>query len=141
MGLEWTWPASDPRHLGRFTTGTYGSYRPTQNLIRLSRALQTTSLEARSTILLHELTHLNDDLNKRFGNLADVQGDACYEAEARAFSNEANFWHMLFGDSGKHPADALESQENRKMWAFIGNMPFADLVVRTTTSYVNQCGL
>jgi hypothetical protein len=100
-------------------------------------ALQTTSLEARATFLAHELTHLNDDLN---GLLGEMTGDNCYQAEARAFVNEGNLWAMLFGRQGKQDADAFEAQENTKMWAFVGNPHFADLVVRTTASYVRQCG-
>ena len=65
---------------------------------------------------------------------------ACYSAETRAFVNEANLWSMLFGPSGKPGADPIEAQENTKAWAFAGNSHFADLVVRTTSSYVRQCG-
>ena len=53
--------------------------------------------------------------------------------------NEGNLWAMLFGRQGKADADAIEAQENTKMWAFVGNSHFADLVVRTTGSYVRQC--
>ncbi|HEY3063937.1 MAG TPA: hypothetical protein VGL99_33620 [Chloroflexota bacterium] len=117
--------------------GVYGQYSSSNNQIKLSTVLQSTSLEARTTFLAHELTHLNDDLN---GVLGDMTGSACYDAETRAFVNEANLWSMLFGSKGKAGADAIEAQENTKMWAFVGNTHFADLVVRTTASYVKQCG-
>jgi hypothetical protein len=121
--------------------GLLGSYMPADNVIKLSTALLSSSVEARTAILAHEVTHLNDDLDHRFGNLNDVTGDACYQAETRAFVNEANFWQMLWGPEGKQPTDdPIEAQENRKMWAFVGNAPFADLVVRTTPSYVAECG-
>jgi hypothetical protein len=124
------WDDSLPR-------GIYGQYIPDSNLIRLSAVLQTTSLEARTTFLAHELTHLNDNLN---GMLGDMTGDSCYEAETRAFMNEANLWSMLFGSHGKLDGDEIENQENTKMFAFAGNHRFTDLVVRTTGSYVRQCG-
>jgi len=116
--------------------GVYGAYTPKENTIKLSTVLETTSLEARATLLAHELTHLNDDLN---GLLGDIIGDNCYNAETRAFVNEANLWSMLFGRQGKQNADPIEAQENTKMWAFVGNQHFADLVVRTTGAYVTQC--
>jgi hypothetical protein len=67
-------------------------------------------------------------------------GSVCYEAEVRAFVNEANFWQMVNGPLGKTTQDAIELQENAKMFAFVGNSRFADLVVRTTGSYIKQCG-
>ena len=118
--------------------GVYGQYSPTNNLVKLSTVLQSSSLEARTAFLAHELTHVNDDLN---GLLGDLQGSACYDAETRAFVNEANLWSMLFGKQGKPGADTVEAQENTKMWAFVGNTHFADLVVRTTASYIKQCGV
>ncbi len=117
--------------------GVHGQYSSSNNLIKLSTVLQSTSLEARTAFLAHELTHLNDDLN---GVLGDVTGSECYDAETRAFVNEANLWSMLFGTKGKSGADAIEAQENTKMWAFVGNTHFVNLVVRTTASYVQQCG-
>jgi hypothetical protein len=47
---------------------------------------------------------------------------------------------MVNGPTGKDAADQLESEENAKMFAFVGNAGFADLVLRTTASYVRQCG-
>jgi len=88
-------------------------------------------------MLAHELTHLTDDLN---GKLGDMVGSVCYEAEVRAFVNEANFWQMVNGPLGKTSPDGIELQENAKMFAFVGNSRFADLVVRTTGSYMKQCG-
>ena len=37
-------------------------------------------------------------------------------------------------------AHTIEAQENAKMFAFVGNSQFADLVLRTTASYIKQCG-
>jgi hypothetical protein len=68
-------------------------------------------------------------------------GSVCYEAEVRAFVNEANFWQMVVGPNGKTTEDAIEIQENAKMFAFAGNTRFAELVVRTTGSYIKQCGV
>jgi hypothetical protein len=119
-------------------SGVYGQYVPTLNIVRVSWVLQGSSVEAGTAFLAHELTHLNDDLNGRLGNMT---GSACYEAETRAFVNEANFWQMVFGPLGKTTEDPIESQENAKMFAFVGNSPYADLVVRTTASYVQQCGV
>jgi hypothetical protein len=117
--------------------GVFGQYDRTNNVIRLSNVLVSSSLEARTAFLAHELTHLNDDLN---GRLGDLSTEACYAAEARAFENEANFWIMLFGPQGKPSPDPIEAKENAKMWAFAGNPAFANLVLRTTPSYVRQCG-
>jgi hypothetical protein len=117
--------------------GVYGQYSPSQNVVRLSWVLQTESVEMATAFLAHELTHLNDDLN---GRLGDMTGDVCYEAETRAFVNEANFWQMVNGPQGKKSDDVIELKENTKMFAFVGNAHFADLVVRTTASYIAQCG-
>jgi len=118
-------------------TGIYGQYVPTQNVVRVSWVLQTESVEIATAFLAHELTHLTDDLN---GKLGDMTGSVCYEAETRAFVNEANFWQMVVGPFGKTTTDPIEAQENAKMLAFVGNSHFADVVVRTTASYVKQCG-
>jgi hypothetical protein len=119
--------------------GVYGQYSPGLNVVRLSGILQGSSVEIGTAFLAHELTHLTDDLN---GQLGDMVGSVCYEAEVRAFVNEANFWQMVNGPLGKTTTqDAIELQENAKMFAFVGNSRFADLVVRTTGSYIKQCGL
>ena len=118
-------------------SGVYGQYVPRLNVVRVSWVLQNSSVEAATAFLAHELTHLNDDLN---GKLGDMTGSACYEAETRAFVNEANFWQMVVGPLGKTTVDPIETQENAKMFAFVGNRYFAELVVRTTASYVKQCG-
>jgi hypothetical protein len=117
--------------------GIYGQYVPSQNVVRVSWVLQTESVEVATAFLAHELTHLTDDLN---GKLGDMTGSVCYEAETRAFVNEANFWLMVVGPLGKTTTNPIEMQENAKMLAFVGNSHFADVVVRTTASYVKQCG-
>jgi hypothetical protein len=118
-------------------TGMFGQYDRSANVIRLSNVLLSSSTEARTAFVAHELTHLNDDLN---GRLADGSSAGCYAAEVRAFENEANFWTMLFGPQGKPAPDPIEARENTKMWAFVGNPHFVDLVLQTTPSYVRQCG-
>jgi hypothetical protein len=118
--------------------GVYGSYVPSQNVVKLSTTLQNESVELSTAFLAHELTHLTDDLNG--GNLGEVSGNACYSAETRAFVNEANFWQMVNGPQGKKTNDWLEQQENNKMFSFVGHSDFADLVLRTTPSYVKECG-
>src|SRR6266851_5581102 len=128
---------STPLIWSNLPSGVYGQYVPTQNVVRVSWVLQTSSVEVGTAFLAHELTHLTDDLN---GKLGDMTGNVCYEAETRAFVNEANFWQMVVGPFGKTTADPIETQENAKMMAFVGNTQFADLVVRTTASYVKQCG-
>lgn len=117
--------------------GVYGQYSSRLNVVRLSYVLQNESVELGTAFLAHELTHLTDDLN---GKLGDGTGDVCYAAETRAFVNEANFWVMVFGPQGKTTNDAIENEENAKMFAFVGNSHFADLVLRTTSSYIRQCG-
>jgi hypothetical protein len=117
--------------------GVYGQYSPAQNVVKLSSTLQTESAELGAAFLAHELTHLNDDLNERLG---DATGDACYSAETRAFVNEANFWQMVWGPQGKPTPNTLERLENTKMFSFVGNNDYANLVLRTTASYVKQCG-
>jgi hypothetical protein len=117
--------------------GVYGQYAPALNVVRVSFVLQNASVEVATAFLAHELTHLTDDLN---GKLGDMTGDVCYAAETRAFVNEANFWQMVVGPQGKTTTDPIEVQENAKMFAFVGNSNFADLVLRTTASYVRQCG-
>jgi hypothetical protein len=117
--------------------GVHGQYSPKQNVLRLSLDLQNESVELATAFLAHELTHLTDDLN---GRLGDMTGDVCYAAETRAFVNEANFWLMVVGPRGKATSDPLENQENMKMHAFVGNSEYANLVLRTTASYIHQCG-
>jgi hypothetical protein len=117
--------------------GVYGQYVPSQNVVKLSFVLQNSSVEVATAFLAHELTHLNDDLNGKLGNM---RGDLCYQAETRAFVNEANFWQMVVGPRGKTTDDPIEAQENAKMHAFVGNSEFADIVLRTTAAYIKQCG-
>ena len=125
-----------PRVWAALAPGVYGQYVPSQNVVKLSCVLQSSSVEVATAFLAHELTHLNDDLN---GKLGDMRGDVCYQAETRAFVNEANFWQMVVGPYGKTTQDPIEAQENAKMHAFVGNSQFADLVLRTTASYIKQC--
>jgi hypothetical protein len=120
-------------------TGMYGQYSLSSDTVRLSTALESTGVEAGAAFLVHELTHLTDDVNGVFG--ADVTGAACYEAEVRAFSNEANLWSMIFGRQGKRSADKIEAQQNLKMRSFVGKPGYVDLVLRTTAGYVRQCGV
>jgi len=103
----------------------------------MSYVLQNEKPELGAAFLAHELTHLTDDLN---GQLGDIRGNACYAAETRAFVNEANFWLMVNGPRGTQTSDPIESQQNAKMFAFVGNSRYADVVIRTTPSYVQQCG-
>ena len=117
--------------------GVYGQYSPKLNFVRMSYVLQNESVELGTAFLAHELTHLTDDLN---GKLGDMTGDVCYAAETRAFVNEANFWEMVVGPDGKPTSDAIEAEENTKMFAFVGNSHFLDVVLRTTSSYIRQCG-
>ena len=117
--------------------GVYGRYVPSLNVVQVSGVLQNESTDLAASFLAHELTHLTDDLDGKLGNMS---GDACYAAETRAFVNEANFWQMVNGPQGKAQPDGLELQENTKMFAFVGNAGFADLVLRTTASYIKQCG-
>jgi hypothetical protein len=117
--------------------GVEGQYVPSLNVVKLSFVLQSESTELGTAFVAHELTHLTDDLN---GKLANMGSEVCYAAETRAFVNEANFWQMVFGPQGKADPDRLEAQENDKMFAFVGNSGFADLVLRTTASYERQCG-
>ncbi len=120
--------------------GVYGQYVPSQNVLKLSFVLQTESVDLGTSFLAHELTHLTDDLNGKLGVTGNMSSDQCYAAETRAFVNEANFWQMVNGPQGKNTSDVLELQENAKMFAFVGNSSFADLVLRTTASYIKQCG-
>jgi hypothetical protein len=117
--------------------GTFGQYDRANRIVRLTTALQTSSVEASTAFLAHELTHANDDQN---GRLSDMSSASCYDAEVRAFQNEANLWIMLFGPRGKANPDPFEARENTRMWAFVGNAHFAELVVKTTASYVHECG-
>jgi hypothetical protein len=119
-------------------SGVFGQYDRKANMVKLSNVLLTSSVEARTAFLAHELTHLNDDLN---GRLLDSSSSGCYESEVRAFQNEVNFWSMVFGPSGKANPDPIEARENTKMRAFLGNAHFTDLVVRTTPSYIHECGV
>jgi hypothetical protein len=128
---------STPLAWASLPQGVYGQYVPSLNIVRVSAILQGSSVEVGTAFLAHEFTHLNDDINGRLGGMT---GNACYDAEMRAFVNEANFWQMVVGPLGKKTDDPIENQENAKMFAFVGNSHFADLVVRTTASYVRQCG-
>jgi hypothetical protein len=128
-----------PLEWAALPSGVYGQYLPSQNVVKLSNTLLHESVELGTAFLAHELTHLTDDLNG--GHLANVSGDACYNAETRAFVNEANFWQMVNGPQGKKTSDWLEQQENNKMFAFVGHSDFADLVLRTTPSYITECGV
>ena len=141
LHFDWQLASASQRatHLAWFDLpqGAYGQYLPGQNAVRLSTALQSESPELGTALLAHELTHVNDDAN---GRLTDVRGTACYDAETRAFTNEANFWIQVVGPDGKPNPSPLEAQENARMFAFVGNSDVADLVLRTTARYVKECG-
>jgi hypothetical protein len=119
-------------------SGVFAQYDRRANMVKLSNILLTSSVESRTAFLAHELTHLNDDLN---GRLLDSSSSGCYESEVRAFQNEANFWNMIYGPDGIPNPDPIEARENAKMRSFLGNPHFTDLVVRTTPSYIHECGV
>jgi hypothetical protein len=142
--LQFDWELSSasarptPLVWANLPNGVFGEYDRKANLVKLSNVLLTSSVEARTAFLAHELSHLNDDLN---GRLVDSSSSGCYESEVRAFQNEANFWSMVFGPNGKPNPDPIEARENTKMWAFLGNARYTDLVVRTSRSYIHECGV
>jgi PilZ domain len=133
-GYDWVLDTLDASQtqvrLGNLEPRTMGVYNAQQNLIVIADALQTASVEVVAATLVHESTHLSDAQHGRWENSTA----ACLKFEQRAFTNEAAFWHALYGSEGKlTPADEWESALNNLLIA-------GDVSDTLLGAYADECG-
>jgi hypothetical protein len=95
------------REFARYTS--VGVYGPIKRTIALSAAVQGGDPKALATLIVHEGTHLKDDLAG-----ADKRTmEACFQFEIRAFTQQALAWQGFYGPGGKaDPKDDLDAWLN-----------------------------
>jgi hypothetical protein len=95
------------REFARYTS--VGVYGPVKRSIVLDVALQGSDPKALATLIVHEGTHLKDDLAG-----ADKRTmEACFQFEIRAFTQQALAWQTFYGPDGKaEPRDDLDAWLN-----------------------------
>jgi hypothetical protein len=90
---------------------------------------------ALAATLAHELTHAWEHSQ----GLVLPAGAGCFEAELRAFRNQAAVWERLQGPKGKEkPADELEAEHNEVQRLLRDDLE--GLKARLVSRYGDQCG-
>ncbi len=88
----------------------YGAFAPEQNVVMVQEWLRNAPTEDLAAMLVHEATHVSDDVN------GALSGTACLESEVKARKHEADFWRGLYGLHGKGgSANALEDDLNAEV--------------------------
>jgi hypothetical protein len=137
-GYDWALDSLNARP----TTLAYGSLRPHvsgvyhhgADVIQLASALEQSTVEVRSAVLLHESTHLSDVLHGRW----EASSAACLAFEERAVANQATFWRDLWGPSGKpSPADEWEAGLNDLVWSFTFERAWGQAAL--SAAYADEC--
>jgi hypothetical protein len=89
--------------------GIHGAYRPGTNTIVISSRLDAVSVQARATVLAHELRHAVDDAQ---GTLGSTEAE-CLKSEEDAFRVQARVWAALWqGQLPSGGGDAMQDELN-----------------------------
>ncbi len=117
---------------GSLPANVLGSY--SGGWITLNTDLQSETVEVASMVLAHEGQHALDDLLGLLG-----PGQACYDAEVRAFTVQVLLWSSIYGIDGKiPPLTSLEYTFNTILDEFLRSpLTFVDNIIAL---YGEQCG-
>lgn len=102
--------------------------------ITLNTDLQSETLAVVAMVLAHEGQHALDDLNGLLG-----PGQACYDAEVRAFTVQVLLWSSIYGIDGKPaPLTGIEGNFNYFLDQFLRSpLTFVETIIAL---YGEQCG-
>ena len=113
--------------------GAVGYFAPRYYTIQLGTDVFTAAPESIAAVLIHELTHAQQMID-RF-----IEGDeiGCVKGEVEAFGVAAKYWSELYGASGKQrPSHWLDRELNTTLRQYVGQQ-IEDRVLKT---YGHQCG-
>ncbi|MDP6509348.1 MAG: hypothetical protein QF719_01215 [Chloroflexota bacterium] len=119
-----SYQAMPPNFLGSYSGGW----------ITLNTDLQSETLAVVAMVLAHEGQHALDDLNGLLG-----PGQACYDAEVRAFTVQVLLWSSIYGIDGKPaPLTGIEGNFNFFLDQFLRSpLTFVETII---SLYGEQCG-
>jgi hypothetical protein len=90
--------------------------------------------KAIATLLVHEATHLADDL----AGVDPRTPDACYQFEVLAFTKQSIAWQTFYGPGGKpQPKDDLDTELNT--WLALYRKGVDQVQARVQQWYVQEC--
>lgn len=113
----------------------WGVYVPSYNAVLINERLRSASKEALAALLIHEGTHVTDDIGGRLNSFNE-----CVSSERNAMEQAAQFWRNLYGGTGKQPpADSFEGEMNFLVQIYpTYRVQFEDYLKST---YTTQCSL
>jgi hypothetical protein len=110
-----------------------GYFAPRYYTIQLGTDVISAPPESTAAVLIHELTHAQQMIDKF------VEGDevGCVKGEIEAFGVAAQYWSELYGESGKQrPTHWLDRELNTTLRQYVGNQ----IEARVLQTYGHQCG-
>jgi hypothetical protein len=111
------------------------SFSFTDRAITISDRYADGDIRVVAVALAHEATHAWEaGQGLRLNNLSD-----CFEAELRAFRNQAALWERFYGPKGKEKAATTAEQEQNEVLRLIREDPEA-LKTRLVGRYGDECG-
>jgi hypothetical protein len=125
-----TLPESVHARYSRVGTSRGGAVRT----IMVSPRWQGSDPKAIATLIVHEATHLADDL----AGTDPRTTESCYQFEIRAFTQQATAWQTFYGQNGKaQPRDELELELNA--WVGVYRRGPDELAKRVRELYAEAC--
>ena len=95
---------------------------------------QQSDPRAIATLIVHEATHLEDDL----AGVDPRAPEACFQFEVRAFTQQAAAWQAFYGPSGKAlPSDELDAELN--VWLGVHQRGPGEIEKRVRQLYAKAC--
>jgi len=102
--------------------------------IVVSARWQQSDPKAIATLLVHEATHLADDL----AGVEPRTPDACYQFEVRAFTQQSIAWQAFYGPGGKaQPKDELDGELDT--WLALYRKGVGEVEKRVQQWYSQEC--
>jgi hypothetical protein len=103
-------------------------------MIVINPRWQQSDPKAIATLIVHEATHLQDDL----AGLGPTTPEGCYQFEVHAFTQQALAWQVLYGSAGKaQPTDELDTELNA--WLTVHRRGPGEIEKRVRQLYVAAC--
>ena len=95
---------------------------------------QQSDPRAIATLIVHEATHLEDDL----AGVAPRAQESCFQFEVRAFTQQALAWQAFYGPGGKvRPSDELDAELN--VWLTVYRRGPGEVEKRVRQLYAKAC--
>jgi hypothetical protein len=123
-------PANEHARYSRIGSGGSTGIR----MILVSTRWQQSDPRSIATLIVHEATHLEDDL----AGVDPSELEACFQFEVRAFTQQAVSWEKFYGPNGKaKPADELDTELNT--WLSVHRRGPGEIDKRVRHLYARAC--